>query len=101
MFPRLLSEGFGELPLTELDLGYCHKLDQVATLQLIIEKFQGLTKLRLADWKITELTEGDFSVSVCFGLTVPPSAAQRLRRTAEPLGPQLALLREAEVSASE
>ena len=58
----LLSEGFGELPLTVLDLGYCHKLNQAATLQLVIEKFPGLTKLSLAGWNITELTEGDFSI---------------------------------------
>ena len=55
-----MSEGFGMLTsLTNLDLGFCGKLDQVATLQLIIEKFQGLTKLRLAGWQITDLTEGN------------------------------------------
>ena len=59
----LLSQGFGELSLTELDLGGCDALDQAATLQLIIEKFQGLTKLGLAGWKqITDLTEGDFTL---------------------------------------
>ena len=49
---------FGDLPLTDLDLSHCGSLDQVATLQLIIEKFQGLTKLALRGWKITDLTEG-------------------------------------------
>ena len=94
----MLSEGFGELPLTELDLGSCDKLDQAATLQLIIEKFQGLTKLSLANWKITELTEGDFSISIGFGLTVPPSAAQRLWAAGEPPDPQPGVLQEAGVS---
>ena len=54
-----MPEGFGDLPLMELDLGYCKKLDQVATLKLIIEKFPGLTKLGLDGWEqITDLTEG-------------------------------------------
>ena len=67
-----MPEGFGDLPLTELDLGYCEKLDEVATLQLIIEKFSGLTKLSLEGWKqITDLTEGGlfFVYSIFFSLS--------------------------------
>ena len=60
-FGNLMSEGFGQLAsLKDLNLGFCKKLDQVATLQLIIEKFQGLTKLSLSGWDITDLTEGNF-----------------------------------------
>ena len=58
----LLSEGFGELPLTELDLGFCTKLDIDATFELILEKFQGLTKLGLAGWEMATLPEGDIIV---------------------------------------
>ena len=47
------------MPLTELRLGYCHELDQVATLQLIVDNFQGLCNLSLGGWNITELPEGD------------------------------------------
>ena len=61
-----MSEGFGDLPLTDLDLSHCGSLDQVATLQLIIEKFQGLTKLALRSWKITDLTEGSIFYSTLF-----------------------------------
>ena len=62
-----MSKGFGDLPLTELDLSWCEKLDQVATLQLIIEKFPSLTKLGLRGWKqINDLTEGGLFYSILF-----------------------------------
>ena len=35
-FGNLMPEGFGDLPLTELDLGGCKKLDQVETLLSLI-----------------------------------------------------------------
>ena len=81
-----MSEGFGHLSsLKDLDLSYCVSLDQVATLQLIIEKFQGLTKLALRGWKITDLTEGGlFLYYILFFIL----DVQRLRASGQPDGPQ-------------
>ena len=77
-----MSKGFEHLSsLKDLDLSYCGSLDQVATLQLIIEKFQGLTKLGLGGWEqITDLTEGLHLYSILFLIL----DVQRLRRSTVP-----------------
>ena len=90
-----MSEGFGMLgSLTDLDLGFCGKLDQVATLQLIIEKFQGLTKLSLAGWEITDLTEGN---SITDDFIILSFDVRRLRYADQPAEPQLAIVRQSQL----
>ena len=99
IFSFLLSEGFGHLSsLKDLDLSYCVSLDQVATLQLIIEKFQGLTKLALRGWKITDLTEG--GLFLYYILFFIPDV-QRLRASGQPDGPQHEVLRQCHIAPCE
>ena len=51
-----LSEGFGELNLTEIVFGYCQQLD-LGVIFDIIFKFEGLTKLGLGGLKMESLPE--------------------------------------------
>ena len=51
-----LSEGFGDLNLTEIDFGCCTALD-LGVIFDVIFKFEGLTKLRLAGLKMESLPE--------------------------------------------
>ena len=51
-----LSEGFGELNLTEIDFGYCRALD-LGVIFDVIFKFEGLTKLGLAGLQMESLPE--------------------------------------------
>ena len=51
-----LSEGFGELKLTDIDFGFCTKLD-LGVLFDVIFKFEGLTKLGLAGLEMESLPE--------------------------------------------
>ena len=51
-----LSEGFGDLNLTEINFGYCTALD-LAVIFDVIFKFEGLTKLGLAGLNMESLPE--------------------------------------------
>ena len=55
----LLSEGFGQLKLTELNMGSCNNLSRnhEEALEIII-KIDTLTSLNLAGWKMGALPEG-------------------------------------------
>ena len=56
MLNRSLSEGFGELNLTEIDFGYCRQLD-LGVIFDVIFKFEGLTKLGLSGLEMESLPE--------------------------------------------
>ena len=51
-----LSEGFGDLNLTEINFGHCRALD-LGVIFDVIFKFEGLTKLGLACLKMESLPE--------------------------------------------
>lgn len=51
-----LSEGFGDLNLTEINFGYCTALD-LAVIFDVIFKFEGLTKLGLGGLNMESLPE--------------------------------------------
>ena len=51
-----LSEGFGELNLTEINFGGCKALD-LGVIFDVIFKFEGLTKLGLAGLQMESLPE--------------------------------------------
>ena len=53
---RPLSEGFGDLNLTDIDFGYCTALD-LGVIFDVIFKFEGLTKLGLGGLKMESLPE--------------------------------------------
>ena len=53
---RSLSEGFGDLNLTDIDFGYCTALD-LGVIFDVIFKFEGLTKLGLSGLKMESLPE--------------------------------------------
>ena len=53
----LLSEGFGELNLTDLNMDTCNSLNHEEALEIII-KIDTLTSLNLTSWKMGSLPEG-------------------------------------------
>ena len=53
----LLSEGVGELQLTELNMQDCDNLNHEEALEIII-KIDTLTSLDLTNWKMSSLPEG-------------------------------------------
>ena len=53
----MLSEGFEELKLTELNMANCDSLNHEEALEIII-KIDTLTSLNLAGWKMGSLPEG-------------------------------------------
>ena len=56
MLNRSLSEGFGDLNLTEINFAYCKQLD-LGVIFDVIFKFEGLTKLGLGSLKMESLPE--------------------------------------------
>ena len=52
-----LPERFGEMKLTELNMGHCNNLNHEEALEIII-KIDTLTSLNLTSWKMSLLPEG-------------------------------------------
>ena len=83
----LLSEGFEELKLTELNMGHCDSLNHEEALKIII-KIDTLTSLNLTSWKMGSLPEGigeqlvnlaDFNLHGCVKLQELPESICNMR----------------------